>query len=101
MNITTNNQPRDLLCAWEIPAAVLASEFDYIENPEESGARFFQYRGWWYDINEFMRCDFAPAHTEMDPLRAWDGYASDSYFSGVLVRYTDDCERVIVATYVT
>ena len=28
-------------------------------------------------------------------FKGWDGYSSDSYFSGVLVRYVDDFERVI------
>ena len=33
------------------------------------------------------------------PLKVWDGYLSDSFFSGVLVRYADDCESVVVARY--
>jgi len=32
-------------------------------------------------------------------MRKWDGYQSDSFYSGVLVKYVEDFERVIMATY--
>jgi hypothetical protein len=88
ITIITNNVPRDVLYSHELPAKELA-EFDYLDNPEE--ASFFRYKGEVYDLGEFMRGG--------GELSAWDGYQSDSYFSGILVKYAQDNERVIVGRY--
>ena len=89
MTIKTNNVPRDVLSWYELTDAERA-EFDYLDSDTaQSDASFFRYRGNIYDLGEFM----------ISPLKGWDGYHSDSYFSGILVRYVEDCERVIVATY--
>ena len=96
--IKTNNVPRDVVEAFELTAEERA-EFDYldwsaIERGEDS-ASFFRYRGEVYDLGEFMRWDGVPD----SPLARWDGYQSDSFFSGLLVRYCENFERVIVARY--
>ncbi len=98
LRIVTNNVPRDVVEAYELTAAERA-EFDYmdwdaIERGEDS-ASFFRYKGTTYDLGEFLRWDGVP----FSPLARWDGYQSDSFFSGILVRYCEDFERVIVATY--
>jgi len=96
MQIKTNNVPRDVIDAYELTADERA-EFDYLNWPAiergEDSASFFRYRGELYDLGEFLVWD-NPA----SPTRgAWDGFRSDSYFSGLAVRYVDDFERVIVA----
>jgi len=46
-----------------------------------------------------MRIDSAIApHPQREGWKQFDGYASDSFFSGVLVKYVDS-GRVIAATY--
>ena len=46
-----------------------------------------------------MRIDSAIApHPQREGWERFDGYASDSFFSGVLVKYVDS-DRVIIATY--
>lgn len=91
--ITTNNVPRDLVDAWELPPKERA-EFDYLPwdsiDAGSDSATFLRYRGRLYDLGEFMRSDAFPS---------WDGYASDSYFSGIVVRLVDDGERCIVGRY--
>jgi hypothetical protein len=98
LTIKTNNVPRDIVEAYELTAAERA-EFDYIDwhkiEAGEDSASFFRYGGEVYDLGEFMRWD----GVEFSPLATWDGYQSDSFFSGLLVRYVDDFERVIVARY--
>ena len=72
-------------------------EFDYIDWPAiEDGtdsASFFRYSGVTYDLGDFqtihrdwgmMRDSSAPID---HPFLAWDGYISDSFFSGILIRY--------------
>ena len=89
MKIKTNNQPRDILTWYDLTPAE-QKEFDYLEDGEGS---FFRYKNWVYDLGEFMRFD----HTAIPG--DWHGYASDSFFSGTLVRFTSDYEQVIVGTY--
>ena len=99
MNITTNHVPRATIDAWELTDAERA-EFDYIDWPAvEAGsdsATFFRYKGHLYDTGDFMTTHGIGAPETFAP---WDGYQSDSFFSGLLIRYTDDNESVIVGTY--
>jgi hypothetical protein len=92
LTIRTNNAPRDLLC-WHDLTTRERAEFDYIDDPESCGNQFFRYRGCVYDSSEFMSVSNMPFRGK------WDGYHSDSYFSGILIRLVDDCERVICGTY--
>ena len=89
MKIKTNNQPRDILTWYDLTPAE-QKEFDYLEEGEGS---FFRYKGWVYDLGEFMRVD----HTAI-PCK-WQGYYGGAAFSGVLIRYTSNCEQVIVGMY--
>jgi hypothetical protein len=92
MTIKTNNVPRDVVYWYELTEKERA-EFDYIEtDDEQSEATFFRYKGEAYDLGEFLRWDNPASPTRGN----WDGYRSDSYFSGLAVRYVQDFERVIV-----
>lgn len=110
MKIRTNHQPRPLLHPWELSLGELA-DFDYLldgkeptqENWSDSGAQFVRYRGQLYDFGEFVRIvpqggqggGFAH-YDHTGELAGWDGILTDSYFSGLVVKLTDDLERVIV-----
>ena len=96
MKIKTNNHPRDILSWYDLTPAE-RKEFDYLEEGEGS---FFRYKNQVYDLGEFMRIDanIAP-HPQREGWEKWQGYTSNSYFSGVLVRYTSGCEQVIVGHY--
>lgn len=92
MNIRTNHQWRQFKYRYEVPASVLAREFDYLTEDDSDG--YFQYRGIWYHTSQFMRCG------AMIPGQ-WDGFQGDSFFSGVLIRLSSDGESYQVATYHT
>ena len=105
MQIKTNNVPRDLISGSELPPGIMESEFDYVPEDDRYSPRFFQYRGAWYDAHEFvtigkrsdLRQSFRHDVDDDSPLLAWDGIQTDTYFSGILIRWTDhDCERVVV-----
>ena len=102
MYIKTNNIPRGILCGYDLTIAE-REEFDYIreENPDEwASYRFFRYKGIVYDTCEFMRIpDHAAGVNQLGDFSRWDGYQSDSFFSGIVIRYVDDYERVIVGGY--
>ena len=108
MLIRTNNVPRDLINAWELTERE-QRKFDYLDWPAiESGnesATFFRYRGRLHDLSEFSRvipqgsprCH--PTEGDNPNFAGWDGYLSDSFFSGLLVRYVDDFERIVVGAF--
>ena len=113
MTIRTNNVPRDVLNAWELTPKERA-EFDYldwtaIEEGSES-ASFVRYRGELCALDQFVRIGrFGESvgawhhcvHAD-SPLAAWDGIRTDSYFSGLVLRWAKDewgrldCERVVI-----
>jgi hypothetical protein len=71
-------------------------EFDYINDPE-SNFTGFRYKGNVYGLDEFMRVEnYAP-----DWMKKFDGYKGDSFFSGILVKFTDYHEFVRVYTYIS
>lgn len=92
MKIRTNNKPRDILHACQLTEKELA-EFDYIEGESLDFASFFRYKGNVYDLDEFMRC---PSGFQFE---GWTGYYSDSAFSGILIKYCNNFEQVIVGQY--
>jgi hypothetical protein len=102
MHIHTNRQPRPLLSFCELTLKE-QSNFDYIEDPATDGMnRFVRYRGWVYDTQDMLSVRHEHLNTDSDfihPLTEWDGYDSDTAFSGILLKYTDNYERVIMARY--
>lgn len=61
-------------------------ESDWIESNQDDpdDFKFFRYKGNIYCLSDFMRID------NNDDLKSWDGYFSDSFFSGVLVKWYID-----------
>jgi hypothetical protein len=100
MRVITNHVPRDVIDAWELTPAERA-EFDYLNWPAiergEDSASFFRYRGQLHDLGEFT-ADYGITRDAglPDALSKWDGYRSDSFFSALVVRFTEDNERVVV-----
>ncbi len=88
--IKTNNIPRDVLTGAELDDKEKA-EFDYYTVDELYDASFFRYKGNVHDINDFLR-----APESLDP---WQGYFSTSYFTGIVIRYADGVDSVIVGRY--
>lgn len=98
--IVTNNIPRKLISVYEMTEEE-RNEFDYIDAEEILSHEFFRYKGQVYDPSEFMCVPTEPDDENelTNPFRKWHGYSSDSFFSGIVIRYTSDMEQVIVGTY--
>jgi hypothetical protein len=94
ITIRTNNVPRNPVYGYELSEKE-RKEFDYIDAEHFDGHSFLRYKGELYDLSDFMRA------TDIADLKGWDGYASDSYFSGIVIKYVDNFERVIVGTYIS
>ena len=93
MKIYTNHHERQFAYSNEVPEDVLDSQFDY-QDREDGFDGFFKYRGYWYHLDGFMRCPNGMFEGK------WNGYTSDSFFSGVLIAISDDGETYKVATYI-
>lgn len=97
MRITTDHKWKPFKYRDEVPAKVLADQFDY-QNEEDALDGFFRYRGYWYHIDEFMAMH-RPGY-DPDPFPPpWSGYTNDSFFSGVLIELSLDGEMYRVGTY--
>lgn len=71
-------------------------EFDYVSEEEIDLQSFFRYRKTIYSLDQFMRLD------KPSPFPGeWQGYHSDSYFSGVLIEVSNDGEQYRVGTYLS
>lgn len=96
LKIITNNQYRPVLY-WDELTTKEQEEYAYL-NDSESGEEvndcsFFRYREWCYFLGDFMRVD------NNAPFKGWDGYHSDGFFSGVLVKYSNCGDAVKVGRY--
>ena len=96
LTVKTNNVPRDLLSAFEFDTAQyskLRAEFDYLDDADFDSAMFFEYRGQVYALADFMR-------TEGDILRdGWQGILNETFFSGLVIKIVESCERIVVGRY--
>ena len=92
MKIKTNNVPRHILYGHELPEKQ-RKEFDWLSDEEFNEAEFVKYKGIYYALSEFMSC-----HNAAYPVSNWQGYYSDSYFSGILLKYIDS-DSVIMGQY--
>lgn len=100
VTIICNGVPREILDGWQLSEEERA-QFDYINWPgvEEGtdSVSFFRYKGELYDLGDIPAVDRRPGIDSA--FRGWDGIASDTFFSGVLVRYCQDHETVVVGRF--
>jgi len=95
MEIITNNVPRDILQGYELTDAE-KREFDYVNwfavLAGEENAEFVRYKGTLYHLQDTER-------VTNNLFPNWDGYVSETFFSGVLFRYVNDFEQIICGRY--
>jgi|OM-RGC.v1.029205659 hypothetical protein len=106
LTIQTNHHEYTLYTWDELPPKARA-DFDYLTDNERMAfePRFVKYLGSWYDTHEFS---VLPRHAGQPGLldaatRGWHAYQSDSFFSGVLIRWPrpeEEPDVVQMATYI-
>jgi hypothetical protein len=95
VTIKTNYQFRNTLYAYELTEEE-RKEFDYYTDEELEFVTFVRYKGQIIDLGQFEWNANAIMNEFGD---TWHGYSSDSYFSGLLVKYSDDHEQVVMGRY--
>ena len=99
LEIKTNNQPRPILHWYDLPHNVQVKEFDWVDESIQDDMTFVMYKGNFICLDDYMRIsNDAPAQWREG---GWQGYHGDGFFCGTLIKYTDDCESVIIATYLS
>lgn len=98
--IKTNRVPRQIFNGDELTAKEL-KDFDYLSEDKLMEHSFVRYKGIVYDLGDFMRIESVTPQMKESGFRNWDGYSGDSYFSGVVCRYTHNFEYVIMGTYIS
>ena len=91
VTIKTNNVPREMLMLFQLDEKeqqLIKKQFDYFSEEELEEQYFFNYKGYWYCLSDFLRVE------NSDTFKGWDGYSSDSYFSGVLIKVKDDWDVI-------
>jgi hypothetical protein len=99
MTIKTNNVPRPLMHLGDFSEPIqleIRKDYDWMDSQDiESNFGFFVYRGQVYHLQDFMRVTDVS-----DPsFSGWDGYTSDTVWSGTLVKLTEDCGFVVVGRF--
>ena len=100
LEIKTNNQERELLSFYEFPLERqrdLRSQFDWLDEEQLASPGFFTYKGNVHHIDQYLR---VLNHSNSE-FSGWHGYEADSFFSGTVVRLSDDGETVVVGTYIS
>ena len=79
-------EPKELYYGSDVPAKVMADQFDWLDEDERHSQSFAKYKGYWYHLSQFMRVQPGGVLAQM----GWDGYHGDSFFSGVAIRFYED-----------
>ena len=97
MKVYTDNKWKPFKYRYEVPRKVL-EHFDYLDEDEASDG-FFHYRRAWYHLSDFMNIGRVSDFKVKGVLLKWDGYHPETYFSGVLIKVSDDGEEYKVGSY--
>lgn len=96
-NIVTNNHERPLIFGYELTEKE-QSDFDYINDDDMGCSEFIRYKGDLYHTADLMGIDANRACLPFG-FSGWQCYESQTFFSGVLFKFSDDGENVICARY--
>jgi hypothetical protein len=89
VEVRSNRHLRQYKTRDEVPATVLADQFDHLD-PEMDGAdHFIHYRGFWYHISDFLK----------GGIEGWDSSHGESAWSGKVLNVSRDCETYQIGSF--
>ncbi len=94
VKVKTDKKWKDFVYRHDVPEKILKNEFDWLDEEQEDG--FLKFLGTWYHTSMFMRMNDSDPKS---PLKGWDGYHGDSYFSGVVIKLSSDGEKYKIGRY--
>jgi hypothetical protein len=100
VEIIGNHHHREAVYGYELTEKE-AVEFDYIPAESFDTNQFIRYKGEVIDLYDLCPTNGSPWAAGIPSwLRQYDGYISDSFFSGILVKWIDD-EHLQIYTYIS
>ena len=101
VEIITDHKWKNFRYGYEVPAKIRLEDYDWLED-EEKFDKWIKYRDRYYHLSEFMNLH-NKIHCVNPPefMDGYDGYISDSFFSGVLIKISEDGEQYKIATYIS
>jgi hypothetical protein len=94
MEIKTNNHWRLFLNGNQLPKRV-RKQFDHLNDEEFNCGSFVKYKGYFYEMSDFLRLP----QGNLSATKDWDGYHTDGYWSGVLIKVSPDGDHYKIATF--
>lgn len=94
MKIVTNNHKHEFLYQEEVPAEIMKDQFSHLDNEISDG--FVKYRDYYYHTADFSLV----SKYAVPPLSRWDGFISETAFSGVVIKIVDS-DTYIIGRYWT
>jgi hypothetical protein len=100
IEIITDHKWKDFKYAHEVPLSVI-EDYDYLSENENFDG-WIHYRKRWYHTSDFIDCTNI-IYSPNNPFKkfGYDGYLSDSFFSGVLIKLSECREQYQIATYIS
>ena len=103
VKIITNYHWREFIYLCEMSEAdqmIVRNQFDWIDESEIESTLFMNYHDRWYALDDFMSLH-NKIHSPNPPdfMDGWDGYLNDTYFSGVLIKVSEECDFYQIATF--
>ncbi len=102
IQIYGNNQEREVLYFFQLSdkwQAIAKKDFDWIDDSDTCNwdeTQFFIYKNQLYCMEDFMRV----VNGSPEFMKKFDGYTNDTYFSGILIKYSEeDSDYIKVYTY--
>jgi hypothetical protein len=97
VKVYTNNHHRQFIYYHNLPDKYkqqVESDYDYLGDDQKYD-QWIIYREDLYHTSDFMSLhnQFHTSQAMRDNFSTWDGYMSDSFFSGVVIRLHDNCTR--------
>ena len=93
MIIKTDHKWKDFMYSYQLTEKEIL-ELDHLTRDEIDSRSFIRYKGQIYDMGDFMRVP-----DQMGGLLGWHAYSSDSFFSGVVIKVSDDGDQYIIGAY--
>lgn len=94
IEIKSNKQWRNFLSWYELTKKEQL-EFDWMDELTQDESLFIRYKNWVYCLQDFMVIDRSVIHQ----FEGWQGYHSDSAFSGIVINISKDGEQYQIGTY--
>lgn len=90
--VASDGKFKPFLYDYEVPKKVLA-RYDWLDDDAKADG-WVKYKNEYMHLSDFMRL---PGASGMS--RDWNGYSSDSFFSGTVIKMTDDGEEYKIGRY--